>query len=136
MKKVLFAFVILVSGTLAACESSEDEVLVAPEERIQGRWIIDNSQILGQTVPGDGSYLEFDACGTDCGGIDYMAADDSQGTFTYVLNAEGTTVTIQDDTPDGGAYNGQWDILEFTNSSMVITGNTILGTLRMELSKQ
>ncbi len=137
MKQLFFILLVFSGAFFVSCESDgEDEPLLAPDERIQGKWVISSSEILGQTVPGDGSYLEFHSCETNCGGIDYIASDETSGEFSYTLNDNGTLITIVDDSPDGGAYNGEWDILEFSNSKIVITAETFLGPLRMEMNKE
>ena len=70
-----------------------------------------------------------------CEGTDFEAIDDTTGSFTYTLNAEGTSITIVDTSLDGGAYNGTWQVTDFTNSSMTLTGSTILGDVAFNLSK-
>lgn len=126
----LALFLLLISG----CEKEE---IATPAEMITGKWIIQSSEILGQTVAGDGSYLIFNACtNNECSGQDYMASDSSSGTFTYDLNADATTIAIADSSSDGGNYNATWDILDLNETSFRIVGNTFLGSLKIEMVKE
>ena len=59
----------------------------------------------------------------------------TSGTFEYVLNNDATQIVIVDNSPDGGSYNATWDILELTEDSFRITGSTILGNLKIEMTK-
>ena len=127
---VLLAFVALF---VSACETANPPT---PAENITGRWTIQSSEILGTTIAGDGSYLEFNACGdSECTGIDFEATDGTSGTFTYVLADDATTVTITDTTADGGNYDATWDILELTETDFRIVGNTLFGSLKIEMTK-
>ena len=102
---------------------------------LEGRWIIDSSEILAQVIPGDGSYLEFNSCSSTCNGSDFKASDMSTGDFSYVLSSDASTITITDTLSAGGNYNATWDILELTEDDFRIVGNTILGSLKIEMSK-
>ena len=102
---------------------------------IEGKWTITSQEILTQVIPGDGSYLQFNACSSSCSGVDYKVSDTTTGTFTYVLNDEGTVITIVDQSSDGGNWDATWDVLELTESDFRITATTILGNLKVEMSK-
>lgn len=119
---------------IVACEkeSASDKT---PDEMMVGKWIIQSMEILGQEVPGDGSYLEFKECSTTCSGVDYEAANGTSGSFTYVLNESATVLEIVDTTSNGGSYHGNWDILELSDSKFRIVGNTVFGSLKLEMTK-
>ena len=131
----------LLFGTMffTSCnDDDEEETLLAAEERIVGTWVINESQILGNTIPGDGSTITFNACtDTGCTGSDYLAADASTSDITYTLNADATLLTIDDSDPSkGGSYTGEYTIVTFTNSSMTITIDTFLGPVTFKMTKQ
>lgn len=125
----LFAGMVLIS-----CKKET----VEPSEMIVGKWIIDNSELLGSSIPGDGSYLVFDACsGSVCTGTDFKASDTTSGSFTYNLAADASTISIVDTMSEGGSYNGTWDILELTESKFRLIAETgLFGTFKMECSKE
>ena len=116
----------------------ERESASTPAEMLVGKWNITATGALGAVIPGDGSYLEFDACDEDeCTGTDHMASNATTGSITYDLAADGRTITIQDTTADGGMYNGTWKILELgeTKLQIAIDSGGILGTAVNELEK-
>ncbi|NND77426.1 MAG: hypothetical protein HKN39_04525 [Flavobacteriales bacterium] len=130
MRKVLFLLIFpLIS---ISCEKDEPPTSL---EMLEGKWVIDSMEILAQVVPGDGSYLEFNACSSNCTGEDYRESDMSTGNFTYDLSADASTISIIDTLDAGGNYNATWDILELTEEDFRIVGNTILGSLKIEMSK-
>ncbi len=115
-----------------------EKVPSTPAEKLVGKWNITAAGALGAVIPGDGSYLKFDACGEDeCTGTDHMASNATTGSITYDLAADGRTITIQDTTADGGMYNGTWKILELgeTKLKIAIDSGGILGTAVNELEK-
>lgn len=116
-----------------ACKKKEPEPTA--KELVEGKWIIDSSEILATVVPGDGSYMRFDACSSSCSGVDFKASDTTYGSFTYVINDEATLITITDTSSNGGSWNGEWDILELTESDFRITTSTIFGSMKVEMSK-
>ncbi len=122
---IIFAVVLL------ACKKE----VISPQEMLEGKWIITSQEILGVTVPGDGSYLIFNACSQTCTGTDYKASDSSSGTFDYILNEEATQIAIVDTMSAGGGYNYTWDILELTETNFRMTTVTILGNLKIEMAK-
>lgn len=114
--------------------SCKNDVLT-PHEMLVGKWMITSQEILGVEIPGDGSYLIFNACSGTCTGTDFKASDSSSGTFNYTLNEDATQIVINDQTSDGGAYNYTWDILELTETNFRMTTITILGNLKIEMAK-
>ena len=133
MRKILtFGVLCLVILAAIACEKEE---ALTPAQLIEGKWTITSQEILTTVIPGDGSYLQFSDCSSTCSGIDYKASDTTSGSFTYVLNADGTLITIDDQSSDGGSWSGEWDILELTESKFRFTATTILGNLKVEMSK-
>ena len=114
--------------------SCKNDVLT-PNEMLVGKWMITSKEILGVEIPGDGSYLIFNACSQTCTGTDFKASDSSSGTFNYTLNEDATQIVINDQTSDGGAYNYTWDILELTETNFRMTTITILGNLKIEMAK-
>ena len=133
MKKILklTGIAIVFAVVLVSCKT---EVLT-PQEMLEGKWIITTQELLGVTVPGDGSYLVFNACSATCTGTDYKASDSSSGTFDYTMNENATEILINDPTNDGGNYNYNWDILELTETNFRITASSIFGNLKIEMTK-
>lgn len=70
---------------------------------LEGKWTITSQEILTQVIPGDGSYMQFNACSCSCSGVDYKASDITSGTFSDLLNEAGTVITIDDNSSDGGS---------------------------------
>lgn len=129
----LFALIAVLMLMTSACNKTED---LTPADALTGKWIIQSSEILGVAVPGDGSYLVFNACtDTDCTGEDFEASNGTSGAFTFELSTDATTIAISDSTNDGGNYDGSWDILELTETDFRIVGNTLFGSLKMEMIK-
>ena len=128
-KLTLFLLVVIAIG----CKK-EDPPPTA-EEQLAGTWTIDSSEILATVVPGDGSYLQFNACAATCSGIDYNVSDTTKGTFVYTINDEATLLTITDNSSDGGSWTGEWDVLELTETDFRITTSTIFGSMKVEMSK-
>lgn len=118
--------------TIVGCKKEEPPT---PAEMIEGKWTISSQEILAQVIPGDGSYLQFNACSSSCSGVDFKASDTTTGSFTYVLNDEGTVITISDNSSNGGSWNATWDVLELTENNFRITATTILGNLKVEMTK-
>lgn len=137
MKKLVFKvnlFALCGLLFLASCSKDEAENGI-PEEMIVGTWVVTSAEIFGETVPGDGSTLTFNSCDTTCTGSDYLASDQTTGSITYSFDEDFSTITIVDNSEDGGNYNGTWDILELSNSNLRLITETFLGTFEMELNK-
>lgn len=117
---------------LFACKKTEPKTA---QELLQGKWMVTNSNIMGSDIPGDGSYMQFNACGTTCGGVDFKASDTTSGNFTYSIDADATVISITDTTSNGGSWNGSWDVLTLTENSLKITGSTFLGNLTVTFQK-
>lgn len=129
-----FQLIFLLAALLmASCE--EEEIVSSPEELIQGKWIIQSLELLGQEQSGDGSYLLFEACQQVCKGEDYDASDSTSGNFTYTLNEEGTILSIDDTSSAGGNYDAEWDVLDLNENQLRIVGNTFLGSLKIEMTR-
>lgn len=136
MKYLKLSLLLAILIGFSSCSDDDETPLMEPAERIVGTWTINSTVALGITVPDGSSTLTFHQCGdSNCEGADFEAIDDTSGTFTYTLNAEGSAVTIIDTSLDGGAYNGTWQITDFTNSTMTLTGSTILGDVVFNMSK-
>lgn len=133
MRKIL-TFGVLCLAILATASCEKEEALT-PAQMIEGKWTITSQEILTTEVPGDGSYLQFSVCPGTCSGVDYKASDTTSGSFTYILNEEGTLLTIDDQSTDGGSWNATWDVLELTENNFRITTTTILGNLKVEMAK-
>ena len=127
---VILAALILFGA--ASCQKTN----LTPAEMLEGKWIIDSQEILATVQAGDGSYLTFAACSPTCSGTDYKASNQTTGSFTYSIDSEATQLTIVDQTNDGGNYNYVWDILELTDTDLRITTSTILGNLKIEMTKE
>jgi hypothetical protein len=127
------AWLLLLAVSFVACKKEEE---LSAQQQLEGKWIIESSELLGSEIPGDGSYLRFNPCGTLCTGTDYLASDGTIGNFTYVLSENASSIAITDTTADGGAYNGNWDILELTNNNLRIVGSTVFGSLKIEMAKE
>ena len=140
MKRTLYLLPLLVLSMLlvTSCKKDDPEPEPpTPAEMLVGKWVIQSAEILGQVTPGNGSYLTFNACSdTECTGVDYDASDLSSGTFTYELSEDALTVVITDTTADGGGYDGTWNILQLTETDFSVEGNTFLGTLKMDMTKE
>ena len=133
MKKIILGLGLLTVSSLFlnSCEKVKEE-----EKTIQGKWNVDKSVVLGQTILGTGSYLKFGTCNdTACIGEDYSSTDDTKGAFTYTLNSEQTQLVIIDETSDGGAWGGTWTITKFTEDKLTLKTTTFLGEVSFELSK-
>ena len=129
----IISFVILLSSS---CEKKEEEVFLTPYAKIKGTWKIESTQAFGYTFPGDGSLLTFDDCSSaPCSGNDYLASNKTSGNFSYTFAFDQKSITIVDNSGDGGAYNGKWDIISFENNKLKITSQTILGQMTIELNK-
>lgn len=133
MKKLMKLSLIMALISIAFIGCKKDEL--TSQEMIEGKWIITSSEILATVIPGDGSYLQFNALTTDYTGVDYKASDNTTGTFTYFLSSDASIITIVDTMSDGGSYNGSWDILELTETKFRIVTNTFVGSLKLEMSK-
>lgn len=133
MRSLFFFAGISLVLALTACKKEDS---LTPGQMLEGRWIIDSQELLGNEVPGDGSYIEFFGSEGTGSGSDYKASDGSTGAFTYQLNEEATLLTINDSSNDGGNYDATWDILTLTDNSLRMTASTIFGSMLIELSKQ
>ena len=125
---LLLLFIVIAVG----CEKEDP---LTAEELVAGQWTIVSSEILATVIPGDGSYLRFDACAATCSGVDYKVSDTTSGVFTYTINEEATILAITDNSSDGGSWSGEWDILELTEKDFRITTTTIFGSMKVEMSK-
>jgi len=119
-----------------SCSDDESETLLVESERIIGTWTIKESVVLGITIPGDDSSLTFSACSTTCNGVDYEATNETSGTFTYEFKNEFKTLSIDDDDSDlGGSYTGDWSVSKFTNNSLTLSTQSILGEVSFTFTK-
>ena len=132
MKNFIKASLLIVFVITIGCNKEEPPTA---EELVAGQWTVDSSEILATVVPGDGSYMRFDACAATCSGVDHMVSDTTTGAFTYTINEEATLLTIVDNSTDGGSWTGDWDILELTETDFRITTTTIFGSMKVEMSK-
>lgn len=132
--KRLLAYGVLCLAVLSSLGCKKEDPLT-PAKMVEGKWSITSQEILTQVIPGDGSYLQFNACSSSCSGVDYKASDDTAGSFSYVLNEAGTLITIIDNSSDGGSWDATWDVLELTETSFRITATSILGNLKVEMTK-
>ncbi len=131
--RIILSFM-MIPLLLTSCEKEEDKI---PAEMLVGKWVISYSELLTQRFPGDGSYLQFNECLDPCSGIDYDASEGTTGSFTYILNEDGSILEITDLSNDGGNYNFSWDILKLSETHLVIIADTgLFGTLKIELLKQ
>lgn len=117
---------------IVGCKKEEPPT---PQEMLQGKWIIQSQELLGSVVPGDGSYLQFNACSSSCDGVDFKASDTTTGVISYSLNAEATVLSITDASADGGSWDADWDILELTETDLRITASTVFGNVKVEMTK-
>lgn len=132
MKWIYFTLVAVT--TLVGCKKEED-VQQLPENLIEGKWVIYNQELLGASIPGDGSYLTFSG-GLTGTGTDYKASDSTQGDFTYTLNAEATQIAIVDTMAAGGSYNYTFDVLQLDEQRFRMTASTgLFGDLLIEMNK-
>lgn len=117
--------VLALSFLAISCKKEEKTA----EQLIEGKWMVSNSNIGGSDIPGDGSYLQFNACSSSCTGADFRASDTTTGVFTYSIDEEGILLTINDNSSDGGSWNATWDVLELEENNLKITASTFLGNL-------
>lgn len=129
---LVFGALCLAILTTVGCKKEES---MTPAQMIEGKWTITSQEILTTIVPGDGSYMQFNACSSTCSGVDFKVSDTTIGSFNYVLNEAGTVITIDDQSADGGSWNATWDVLELTETTFRMTATTILGNLKVEMSK-
>lgn len=130
MRKIILGL-LSSSFLLTGCEKEKIE-----EKTIQGKWTIDKVTFWGITSDGDGSYLKFNSCDNDvCIGEDYKSSDQTTGTFDYELSSDETRLIINDESPDGGSWSGDWTIEKFTENELTISLSTFLGTATYEMSK-
>ena len=72
----------LISIAIIAATCAEDEVLLAPSERIIGTWTVESGTVFGSTIPNGASILKFNKYGENgCYGVDYNANDQTSGEF-------------------------------------------------------
>lgn len=117
---------------IVSCKKKD---IKTPQDKIEGKWTVTSQEIGANVVPGDGSYLQFNACSSTCSGVDHKVSDTTSGTFIYTINEEGTVLTITDNSTDGGSWSGTWDVLELTDSKFRITTSTFLGNFKVEMTK-
>lgn len=130
--KYLYYLLIVALG-IVSCKKDESN---SPENQIEGKWVIYNQEVLGSSVPGDGSYLTFSG-GLSGTGTDYKASDSTTGQFTYVMDEEATQIEIVDTMSDGGNYNYTFDILQLDAERFRFTANTgLFGDLLIEMNKE
>lgn len=135
MKYLKLCLLLAILISFSSCSDDEEAPLMEPSERIVGTWTVNSVVLFGITAPDGGSTLAFEQCGADeCSGTSYDSADEVSGDFTYVLNADGTSVTID---ADGGLseFEGEWQISDFTNNSLKLTQSSILGEIGFILGK-
>lgn len=128
--KIIF---LLLAISIVSCKKKDPPPTA--EELVAGKWTITSSEILATVVPGDGSYMQFNACAASCDGIDHKVSDTTSGTFSYSINEEATLLNITDNSSDGGSWTGEWDVLELTEENFRITTSTIFGSLKVEMTK-
>lgn len=107
-----------------------------PAQMIEGKWRITSQELLASVTPGDGSYLEFNGCSTNCTGSDFKASDGTLGSFQYILDESGSQLIIIDNSTAGGSYNGTWDVLELNDDIFRMTTSTSFGNLKIEMNKE
>lgn len=130
--KYLYSLLIVALG-FVSCKKDESNL---PENQIEGKWIIYNQEILGSSVPGNGSYLTFSG-GLSGTGTDYKASDSTTGQFTYAMDEEATQIEIVDTMSEGGNYNYTFDILQLDGDRFRFTANTgLFGDLLIEMNKE
>lgn len=132
MKK-LFLFGAVIALGLTSCEKEEETQETV--KTLEGTWTIESSLIFGMTIPGDGSTLKFNGCDTECTGEDYMASDETTGSFTYELSEDETTLTIVDEDEAGGSYGGTWTVVKYTDSELDLSTETFFGPMTIEMKK-
>lgn len=136
---VLFTTLCLLldASVFTSCKDDDDEVILAINERIVGKWTVTETKALGFTIPGDGSYITFNACsGGTCTGTDFLAEDESTSELTYEFKSGDTILSIDDsDANAGGAYSGEWTIVSFTNSELLLKAETFLGEVSIKFNK-
>ena len=128
---------LLFASVFTSCKDDDDEILLDINERIVGQWTVSETKALGLTIPGDGSYITFNACsGSTCTGTDFLAEDESTSSLTYEFKSGDTVLSIEDnDSEAGGAYTGDWTIATFTNSELLLTADTFLGEVSIKFNK-
>ncbi len=132
MKK-LFLFGAVIALGLTSCEKEEETQ--EPVKTLEGTWTIESSLIFGMTIPGDGSYLKFNGCDTECTGEDYMESDKTTGAFTYELSDDEKTLIINDEDEAGGSYDGTWTVVKYTDSELDLSIETFFGPMTLEMKK-
>ena len=121
---------------IVACDKTE-ATDKTPAELLEGKWNVESTELLGATVPGDGSYLIFDVCtDTICTGTDFRGTDTTTGSFTYTLNVSADSLLIEDTTSLGGGYGYDWDIEKLTETDLKMNTTTFLfGTFKIDMKK-
>jgi len=113
------------------------EAVVPPLERIQGTWTIDKITAFGLELDEGLGTIDFENCDrSDCRNF-FSIQGAKQDQFTYSLDEEGTQLVIKDNSKsqEDSDYSGTYAITEFTNNSLKISTETILGNLDYEMSK-
>lgn len=141
MKKVfkIPALIFVIFIAITSCDQLLDEDPV-PEnvyEQISGTWVIDEVNMFGTDIQGDGSSLTFTKCDEPpCTGQDYKASGETTGTFTYQFIENDSKILIVDEDEKGGNYNASWSILEFENGNLRMTGEFgVFGNMQLMMSK-
>ncbi len=119
------------------CSEEEDPLPANIYERISGTWMIDEMNLFGADIPGDGSTLSFNNCDQPpCTGNDYSASDETTGEFTYQFIEDDTKIQIIDQDPEGGNYHATWSVQDFEARSLRMTGEFgIFGGMSLDMSK-
>ena len=115
--------VLLMAAIFVGCKEEEEET---PAEMIVGKWTISSTSLAGISSDGDNSYLDFAKCAGICSGIDYDGSDSTSGTFTYVLNDDGTSLVITDTQSAGGINGDTYVVTELTDSDLTLK-TTLIG---------
>lgn len=123
----IMTLIVLLNG----CKKEETKA-----EMLVGKWVITSSTLLGTQFTADGSYLKFNECGDNCTGVDYNGTNQTSGTFTWVINDEGTSLTIDDNSADGGNFDATFSVTELTSTSLKMNYSTHFGSYSYNLSKE
>jgi hypothetical protein len=119
------------------CSEEEDPIPANMYEKISGTWLIDEMNLFGTDIPGDGSTLSFNSCDEPpCTGNDFSASDETTGEFTYQFIENDTKIEIIDEDLNGGNYHATWSIQDFESKSLRMTGEFgLFGSMRLDMSK-
>lgn len=135
MKYLKLSLLLAVLISFSSCGDDDEASLMEPAERIVGTWNVNSIVIFGITTPDGGSTIEFKKCGTsECNGTSYDSSEEVSGDFTYILNTDGTSLTID---VNGGIseLEGEWKVTDFTHNSLKLTQSSVLGEIGFVLGK-